>query len=205
MNMTAEYPQDLQEVIRFHGHVCPGLAIGYRAAKAAQARLEVARPEDEELVAIVESDGCGIDAVQVLLGCTLGKGNLIYQDHGKQVYTLISRERGRAVRVAAKPGSFKRTPEQEALFQKYMSGEASDEERQAFWALQKERVKELLEADLEELFTISEVPPEAPGRARIFKSVICEQCGEAVMEPRARVRDGKHACIPCSEKYSRGW
>jgi len=203
--MTAQYPQKLEEAIRFHGHVCPGLAIGYRAAKAAQARLEVSRPEDEELVAVVESDGCGIDAVQALLGCTLGKGNLIYQDHGKQVYTLISRERGRAVRVAAKPGLFKRTPEQEAVFQKYLSGEASGEERQAFRAFQEERVKEFLEADLDDLFTITDVSPEAPEKARIFKSVICEQCGEPVMEPRARVRDGKFACIPCSENYSRGW
>lgn len=203
--MTAEYPQDLQDVIRFHGHMCPGLAIGYRAAKAAQARLDVFRPEDEELVAIVESDGCGVDAIQALLGCTLGKGNLIYRDHGKQVYTLISRERGRAVRVAAKPGLFNRTPDQETVVQKFLSGEASNEERETFWAFQKERVKELLKADLDDLFTITDPSPEVPEKARIFKSVICEYCGEPVMEPRARVRDGKYACISCSEIYSRGW
>ena len=203
--MTTEYPQDLQEAIRFHGHMCSGLAIGYRAAKAAQARLDVPRPEDEELVAIVESDGCGIDAIQSLLGCTLGKGNLIYQDHGKQVYTLINREQGRAVRVAAKPGLFDRTPEQEAVFQKFLSGQASDDERKAFWALQKEKVEELLAADLDAIFSITDVTPDPPGKARIFKSVVCEFCGEPVMEPRARIRDGKHACIPCSEDYSRGW
>ncbi|MDY0039666.1 MAG: FmdE family protein [Desulforhabdus sp.] len=203
--MTTEYPQDLQDVIKFHGHICPGLAIGYRAAKAAQERLEVPRPEDEELLAIVESDGCGIDAVQALLGCTLGKGNLIYRDHGKQVYTLISRERGRAVRVAAKPGLFDRTPEQEAVFQKYLNGKASAEEEQTFWTFQKERVKHLMEAKLEDLFRITDVSPEVPEKARIFRSLICEYCQEPVMEPRARVRDGKVACICCSEDYGRGW
>ncbi|MCK8601150.1 FmdE family protein [Desulfoferrobacter suflitae] len=203
--MSTEYPQDLQEVIRFHGHMCPGLAIGYRAAKAAQARLDVARPEDEELVAIVESDGCGIDAIQAMLGCTLGKGNLIYRDHGKQVYTIICRERGRAVRVAAKPGLFNRNPDQEAVFQKVLGGRASEEERQTFWAFQKEKVAELLAADLDAIFTITDVSPEVPEKARIFKSVNCAYCGEPVMEPRARIRDGKHACIPCSESYGRGW
>lgn len=203
--MAEEYPKDLQEAIRFHGHVCPGLLIGYRAAKAAQAQLGVSRPEDEELVAIVESDGCGIDAIQWMLGCTLGKGNLIYQDHGKQVYTVICRERQRAVRLAAKPGLFSRSPEQEAVFQKVMSGQATQQEKEAFWAFQKEKVAAMLQANVEELFTVTDVAPEVPGKARIFKSVTCEYCGEPVMEPRARIRNGKHACIPCSEQYSRGW
>ena len=203
--MAAEYLHDFQEAIRFHGHVCPGLAIGYRAAKAAKAHLGVDRPEDEELVAIVESDGCGIDAVQVLLGCTLGKGNLIYRDYGKQVYTLICRKRGQGVRVAMKPGPFQRTPEQEVIFQKVMSGEASEEEKQAFRTFQEERMNEILAADQDVLFQITEVSPEVPGRARIFKTVTCAFCGEPVMEPRARIRDGKIACIPCTEPYSRGW
>lgn len=200
-----QYPEDLQEAIKFHGHVCPGLLIGYRAAKAAQARLGVDRPKDEELVATVESDGCGVDAVQFLLGCTLGKGNLIYRDYGKQAYTLICRQKGKGVRVVSKPGLFRRTPEQETIFQKVLNGQASEEEQAAFRAFQKERVDELLAASEADLFTIKEVVPEVPGRARIFKSVTCSFCGEDVMEPRARVRDGKVACIPCSEDYSRGW
>lgn len=203
--MTEEYPLDLQEAIRFHGHMCPGLAIGYRAAKAVQAYLQVERPEDEELVAIVESDGCGVDAIQFILGCTLGKGNLIYQDKGKQAYTLINRKQGRAVRAIAKPGLFDRTPEQEAAFGKVMSGTATEEEMALFRAFQKERVIELLAADQEKLFTVMEVSPEVPKKARIFKSVTCEYCGEPVMEPRARVREGKVACLDCSEVYSRGW
>jgi formylmethanofuran dehydrogenase subunit E len=205
MHMAAEYPNDLKEAIHFHGHMCPGLAIGYRAAKAAQAHLGFDRPEDEELVAVVESDGCGIDAIQALLSCTLGKGNLIYKDHGKQVYTLICRKRGQAVRVAMKPGAFHRTPEQESLFQRVMKGEASEEETSSFRAWQKERVDAILAAGDENLFKIEDVPPEVPGKARIFASVTCDFCGEPVMEPRARIRDGRIACIPCSESYTRGW
>ena len=203
--MTTEYPQDLQEVIRFHGHMCPGLAIGYRAALAARAHLGFERAEDEELVAVVESDGCGVDAIQAMLSCTLGKGNLIYQDHGKQVFTIICRKRGQAVRVAMKPGPFHRTPEQEAVFQKVLNGQASEAETESFQAFQKERVDEILATNEEKLFKIEGVAPEAPSRARIFKSATCELCGEPVMEPRARIRDGKIACIPCSENYSRGW
>jgi formylmethanofuran dehydrogenase subunit E len=185
--------------------MCPGLAIGYRAAKAAQTRLGFERAEDEELVAVVESDGCGVDAIQALLSCTLGKGNLIYKDHGKQVYTLICRKRGQAVRIAMRPGPFRRTPQQEEAFQKVLNGKASEAETESFRAFQKERVDEILAKSDEDLFKIDDVPPEVPGRARIFKSSTCEFCGEPVMEPRARIRDGKISCIPCSEDYSRGW
>jgi formylmethanofuran dehydrogenase subunit E len=72
---------DLAEVIRFHGHMCPGLAIGYRAAKIAMERLGSWRAEDEELVAIVENDSCSVDAIQWITGCTFGKGNFFFRDH----------------------------------------------------------------------------------------------------------------------------
>lgn len=41
---------DLLETIRFHGHMCLGISIGYRAAKIALDRLGSARAEDEDLV-----------------------------------------------------------------------------------------------------------------------------------------------------------
>lgn len=65
---------DLKRAVEFHGHLCPGLAIGYRVAK--YFRLHHPRSEDEELVCIAENNSCSVDAVQELLGCTYGKGNL---------------------------------------------------------------------------------------------------------------------------------
>ena len=97
-------PGDLQRVVDFHGHFCGGITIGYRAATEGLKRLGVARAEDEEVVAIVENDSCAADAVQVITGCTFGKGNLFFQDHGKHVYTFALRPSGRAVRLSRKPG-----------------------------------------------------------------------------------------------------
>jgi len=97
-------PRDLERVIRFHGHYCGGILIGYRAARVALEVLRVRRAGDEELIAIVENDSCAVDAVQVLTGCTFGKGNLFFHDYGKHVYTFAVRPSGRAVRVSRKPG-----------------------------------------------------------------------------------------------------
>ena len=77
--------RDMERIVRFHGHFCGGIVIGYRAAKVALHHLGSRRAEDEELVAIVENDSCAVDAVQVITGCTL-------------------RQSGRAVRVSRKPG-----------------------------------------------------------------------------------------------------
>ena len=63
---------DLKQAVEFHGHLCPGLAIGYRVAK--YIREHYPRSEDEELVCIAENRSCSVDAVQEILGCTAGKG-----------------------------------------------------------------------------------------------------------------------------------
>ncbi|GAB4344804.1 MAG: FmdE family protein [Desulfobulbaceae bacterium] len=166
-----------EEIIRFHGHDCPGLAIGYRMAMAAVEALESERAADEELVAIVENDACGVDALQCVTGCTFGKGNLQFRDYGKQVYTVYSRKTRSGVRV-------------------HFHGRGIDEEKR------KDRtnfIGFLLSAPPEKILSVTPVTITEPEPARIRKSVPCSVCGEAVMETRVRMRGGKPVCIPCDE------
>jgi formylmethanofuran dehydrogenase subunit E len=196
-----------EEVVAFHGHACPGLAIGYRAAHAALQALSVTRPVDEELVAIVENDACGIDAIQYVAGTTMGKGNLIFRDYGKRAWTFINRRTGHAVRVAEKPEFFekKSDPLMSELRAKVMAGKATNDEQEEFSRRSERYIKDLLSFPAGEMFTIRNVTPEIPEKARIFRSVTCAVCGESVSESRARVQDGKIVCIPCHDHYTRGW
>jgi len=196
-----------EDVVAFHGHACPGLAIGYRAACTALQALAVERPVDEELVAIVENDACGIDAIQYVAGTTMGKGNLIFRDYGKRAWTFINRRTGKAVRVAEKPDFFekKSDPRLADLRKKVMGGGATSDEQQEYSRLSERYLHDLLSYPAEEMFTIREVAAEVPEHARIFRSVTCASCGESVSESRARVKDGKIVCIPCHDHYSRGW
>src|SRR5512147_2395515 len=98
---TIQFTDDLRNAIQFHGHLCPGLALGYRVAKAALRELGADRPQDEELVAVVENDSCAADAIQFVTGCTFGKGNLVFRDYGKHVYTFYNRRNGKGVRISA--------------------------------------------------------------------------------------------------------
>lgn len=167
-----------EEIVRFHGHECPGLAIGYRMATAAIDELKSIRSEDEQLVAIVENDACGVDALQCVTGCTFGKGNLLFRDYGKQVYTVYSRSTRSGVRV---------------LFH----GEGiPDEMRQDRTAL----TTFILTAPIESILSVTPVSVSEPEPARIRKSIPCPICGEAVMETRLQEVEGKQVCIPCSEQ-----
>ena len=195
------------EAAAFHGHICPGLATGYRAAEVALERLRSGRSEDEELVVITETDACGVDAIQVITGCTVGKGNLFFKDHGKHAFTFINRKTGEAVRVAANP-SFDidaLDPDLAPLRAQVMQGQATEAERAEFHERIRRVVDAILETPAETLFTIRNVDVEIPERARIFRSIPCAKCGEMTAESRIRVEDGELVCYACSREYTRRW
>jgi formylmethanofuran dehydrogenase subunit E len=195
------------EAVAFHGHTCPGLALGYRAAEYALEHLRAGRSEDEDLVAIVENDACGVDAIQVVAGCSVGKGNLILQDFGKPAYTFIDRKSNRAIRLVqrAEPVIQRIDPRASALREKVMGGTATPAEQAEFHERQAAVIDRILTIPIDELFITREVRPEIPVRAKIFTSVKCATCGEMVAEHRARVRNGKFVCMPCAGEYGRGW
>ena len=78
------------EIVKFHGHECTGLAIGYRMASVGLKAIESARSENEEIVSIVANDACGVGALQCVTGCTFGKGNLNFRNYGKAVRVVFN-------------------------------------------------------------------------------------------------------------------
>ena len=197
---------DWERAVEFHGHSCPGLATGYRVSEIALREIAGKRAEDEELVAIVENDACGVDGVQFLTGCTLGKGNLLYRDFGKHVYTFVCRNSGQGVRISVKGSVWKHDDEDySALQEKISSGRASEEEKDRQKALKEKRTRHILNAPEDEFCTIQHITVQLPSKARIFNSLTCAYCGEQVSESRARIRDSRIACIPCAGEYTRGW
>jgi formylmethanofuran dehydrogenase subunit E len=187
---------DLREVIQFHGHLCPGLALGYRVAKAALRELKADRPHDEELVAVVENDSCAADAIQFITGCTFGKGNLIFHDYGKHVYTFYNRKSGQGVRVAEDFRGFEGDERFAEIKKRQEAGEDVSRERQVYLM---EKAGAILKSDEKDIFIITPVSSPPPTAARIRSSVRCAECGEKFMESRGRVKNGKIVCIPCFE------
>ncbi len=187
---------DFEEVVRFHGHACPGLALGYRVARYAMEHFSP-RSKDEELVAIVENDSCAVDAIQVLTGCTFGKGNLIFRDYGKQVYTFIKRPSGEALRISIHWEGPPEAPEETEAWKRYSQGDRSEDVIKLVHSRKAKKLKAVLEASENSLFKVQHKVMPLPETARVYPSVRCALCGEKTMEPRARLKDGKVLCIPC--------
>ncbi len=190
--------KSFDDVVDFHGHVCPGLALGYRVSILALKELGE-RAADEELVAIVENNSCAVDAVQVITGCTYGKGNLICKDYGKQVYTFIKRPSGDGIRIYIDWKSPEETEEEKQIWDRYMKGDCSDEVIKAIHNRRSKKIEIIMSAKDEELLKVTKGKMNLPEEAKIYPSLRCVMCGEKVMEPRARIKDGKIVCIPCFE------
>ncbi|MFO7883942.1 MAG: FmdE family protein [Desulfobacteraceae bacterium] len=165
--------QTIDKTKEFHGHWCPGLAIGIRVSELAMEKLNIT--EAANPVCVVETDMCAVDAVQYLTDCTFGKGNLVHKDYGKSGFTFYDRDSRKGFRALFRP-DFPRSDNREAT------------------------IKRIMAAELEDLFTIEEItsPPVRP--ARIMESITCDACGELVMESRIRRFGGKFLCIPCFMK-----
>lgn len=188
---------DLARCVEFHGHLCPGLSIGIQASRALLQKLDMERADDEELVAIVETDACGSDAVQVLTGCTFGKGNLIWKDFGKHAFTLGDRKTGKAARVCLKAGAWAPGPEHLALIQKIQSGTASGDEKERFHRLHEDAAHRVLALTPEDLFKIEEIMMTLPPKARVVASAVCDRCGEPVRADFCKDIDGDKVCPAC--------
>lgn len=168
---------DFEKCAAFHGHVCGGLTIGYKAAQYAIRLLNLTFSDDEEVVCIAENDACGVDAIQVMLGCSIGKGNLLFHMRGKQAFSVYNRKTGKAVRLVLKP-----KPEglrKEDSLQYYQSREP------------------------EELFDVKPVALALPEKARLFGSYRCDCCGEVTGTNWIRLAGEKKLCLDCYESYDR--
>jgi formylmethanofuran dehydrogenase subunit E len=168
----------VEQTLAFHGHMCPGLAIGIRAAELALREIGP-HSQDEEVVAVVETDMCGVDAIQFLTGCTFGKGNLIHLDYGKSAFTFYRRSDGKALRVVARPGGAgPPDPEWQKLREKWGKETLTPEEQERFKLLHEARCRQILGTPIEQLFERAEPQMKLPRPARIMDSVPCEECGE---------------------------
>ena len=166
-----------QRCKEFHGHECKGLLSGFMAALYAKRLLGLDFSRDEQIVCISECDACSVDAIQVMLGCTIGRGNLLFHMTGKIAFSFYSRETGKSVRLVLTES----IPDREGMdIAEYCSIH-----------------------DPSELFTAKPAAIAVPERARIFDSYNCESCGERTGANWIRIQDGRKLCPDCAVKYDR--
>lgn len=161
----------------FHGHTCKGLLIGFMASLYAIRLLGLKEHDDEDVVCISECDSCSVDAIQVMLGCTVGRGSLLFHMTGKSAFSFYQRSTGRSVRLV-------------------LSGKVAD--------IGDMDIEEYLTInDPESLFSVKETAIPLPERARFFDSYVCEGCGEVTGANWIHIQDGHKLCPDCYVRYDR--
>lgn len=192
-----------EPALRLHGHKCPAMPLGLRAGAAAMNTLGVERSRESQLLAILELGDnhfshCLADGVQMITGCTYGKGNITKLGYGKFGLILVDRTTGRAVRVVPHAGAQDAT-KTTGIFSEYRqengpSSQVFDEEVDPL-------IDEVLRAPQETLLVVGEeYRLDVPVSAESLEHFVCECCGENVVERYGRVIGNQQLCIPCHAK-----
>ena len=166
-----------EKCVAFHGHSCPGLLLGYKAALYATELLELSFSADEEVACVSENDACCVDAIQVILGCSAGKGNLMFHMTGKVAFSFYDRRSGKSARLVCKPRT---------------KAASKDEEFARLWKMAPA-----------EIYEVKPTKIALPEPAKIFGSIVCDSCGELTSENYIHLQGGKKLCPDCYTPYNR--
>ena len=185
-----------------HGHKCPAMPLGLRAGAAALNALGVDRAQDGQLEAILELGDahcahCFADGVQMITGCTFGKGNIKKLHYGKWGVTLVEVATGRAVRVTPRAEAMLANKQTE-FFKEYREKGVPASKVPA--EVVEPLVQRVMGAPDEKLLAVGETfTYEIEHRPHSFAGLVCDRCGEMVVEGYARLVGDKKVCIPCQE------
>ena len=160
-----------EEIVKFHGHLCPGVTSGYLLSKYALELIDA--KEGENLYCIAEAKNCMIDGIQCTTGCTIGKGNLAIDNMGRFAITLVKAETGKGVRVYADISSVQASTKPEIA-------------------------KKLMEVDFKTLCKVEKAQIEIPPK-NMGNTIVCENCGEKFSDLFKIEKEGKIICPKCAK------
>jgi formylmethanofuran dehydrogenase subunit E len=170
-----------------HSHLCPRQVLGVRIGLAGMSALAMQPPvQGKRLLAIVETDGCFSDGVEVATGCTVGHRTLRVEDYGKIAAVFVDIKTGQAVRVAPNLHARQRA-----------SAHIAGETRHYFAQLQ---AYQSMSDD--ELLMMQEVRLRTPIKtivSRAGRRVNCSNCGEEIINEREQIIDERLYCITCAQ------
>ena len=190
----------LEEAARFHGHLCPMLALGYRMGRLALKKLDRAREGGMKLLAVVEFQNCLADGIAFVTGATFGKGTLILKPHGKFAASFYDLASGRSLRILVRKEILESTLEYGRRGEEIKNMPIAERKQAAEEHMRRGReiVAELMEKDDEELFEVGEAPPFQQEPYPSLAHAYCYSCGELVLKAYAVEEGEKLLCRECA-------
>jgi len=169
-----------------HDHLCPKQVLGIRFGMYAAEWLDLNLPQtDKRLFAFVETDGCFTDGVAAATGCWVGHRTMRVMDYGKVAATFVDTFTERAIRIS---------PTRESRLRATRYAPAAPDR----WHAQLLAYKIM---PTEELLLAQRVTLNVSLAAIISRHgmrVVCERCGEDIINAREVRRAGKILCRACA-------
>lgn len=198
-------PRDhLEFGFKFHGHKCPAMPLGLKIASVAMNALEVEHAHAGELFAIVDLGdhhcaGCMGDGIQVITGCTFGKGNIVRSMKGKFSLTLIDQKRKKGVKVTPIGPWLQKAFQSEFMKQRQQGIPPHHIPAEIVDPL----IDKVLSMPVEEQFKVEfidnikvDVPPHK------WDKRLCEKCNELTVAEYGFYINDKFLCTDCAEMNS---
>lgn len=175
-----------QSAIHHYKHLCPRQVLGVRIGIYAGELLGLGLPQaNNRLFAFVETDGCLIDGIVVATGCAVGHRTMRVMDYGKSAATFVDTLTDRALRISPTRESRKRAS--------VYVPDAPDRWHAQLAAYQVMPASELFVAQVVTLtVSLKQIISQHGHR------VVCERCGEDIINEREVRVDGEVLCYPCA-------
>jgi formylmethanofuran dehydrogenase subunit E len=195
----ADFEGLLRRAAELRGHLCPGLPLGIKMARKGLRLLGMEDPASRgELLVFAENNRCAVDAVQVVTGCSMGSRRLKVYEYGKSAATFYDREKGKSIRVFARPrlGSdiFKLAVAEGIPVEEGRVNASSKAGRDAMMnAFMKMTEDQIFDHEVVRLRDPGAYADTAP-----VPRTVCAKCGEEILDGRGRSKGGKVLCVACA-------
>ena len=175
-----------QSAARHRDHLCPRQVLGVRMGQYAGMELSLTLPQsDKRLIAIVETDGCLVDGITVASGCSVGSRTMFVMDYGKTAATFADTQTQRAIRII---------PRRDSRTRAYAYAPNAPDK----WHAQLAAYQVMPDR---ELFDVQPVTLTISLKALVSQHglrVVCEQCGEDIINEREVRQAGHIWCRACA-------
>jgi len=146
-----------KRVVEFHGRLCPDLVLGKKLCECLIKRHASGGGPDGEWSVVAENRTPALDAIQVMLGVTLGNRRLRIMDSGRHRYTFLPETGQGAIRLSLKRHHDSNAAEYRLLAKKLETRQGTLDEMVHFQVLLDARVKHLMHLSPEDLFDVEPI------------------------------------------------
>jgi formylmethanofuran dehydrogenase subunit E len=189
----------MEDAVDFHGHLCPMSYLGVRMGRLALKTLARGKEKGVRLIAVVEFQNCLGDGIQYATGATFGKNTLFLKDYGKFAASFYDLATEKSVRIRVR----NEVVEESLIFgiegQDVKKLPPNDRKEAAGKILEKgkEIAARFAKISDEDLFEVTQAPYFKPAEEPSLKHMVCEECGEILLEDFVKEKDGKNVCASC--------